>query len=328
METNNNFPSEPQHKSFNHWFWLAVIAIVLVGGGIIYALNMDDSIEVVQETKDWKTYTSPLGYSINYPATWIVIQSEEEVRPVNPDIDNGMSAQYFKLRIEDQTLDQLREGLKKTIAGRDVIESEITLGGEKAFAYTEKFPLFYESGQIRSLGYEVIVQHNGKVFYLWTQKYNLSEVKQIFASFKFTDSVSTADWKTYTNVQYGFQVQYPANWTVTEDGYVYFQSLDYKKLLDNNNKYCSDNNPMTECLSEPYGQSVTFSAELGDRDSKQLKGQKIFNGVTFDKYVDGGLFGDYTTYVTLHNGINYTFTTDEGNLPHMEEILSSFKFTK
>jgi hypothetical protein len=37
-------------------------------------------------------------------------------------------------------------------------------------------------------------------------------VSQIFATFKFTAPVSTADWKTFTSMKYGFSIKYPTDW--------------------------------------------------------------------------------------------------------------------
>ncbi len=138
----------------------------------------------------------------------------------------------------------------------------------------------------------------------------------------------TANWQTYTNSKYNFQVQYPSNWVVKEEGSIVFRSLSYQKRLDDNDKNCSDNNEQTYCLSETYGESVSFDAELGDRPADQLKGQKVFNSVTFNRYSDGGLFGDYTIYTTLKNGVVLAFSTDDRNLPYLDQILSTFKFTK
>lgn len=138
----------------------------------------------------------------------------------------------------------------------------------------------------------------------------------------------TANWKIYTNAKYGFEVKYLSSWVVKEDGPVVFRSLSYQNRLDENSQNCSDNKEQTLCLSEMYGESVTFDAELGDRPSNQLKGQKVFNGITFNKYYDGGLFGNYTIYTTLKNGIVLAFSTDDKNLSYLEQILSTFKFTK
>lgn len=140
----------------------------------------------------------------------------------------------------------------------------------------------------------------------------------------------SATSKTYTNTKYGFEVQYPSNWIVKEEGdYIAFRSSDSQKGVEENTKNCNDNNPQTSCNPEYYvDENVSFSAEIGDRATTPLKGTKTFNGIKFNKYVEGGLFGDYTTYVTIKNGINYAFYTDEQNVSYMEQILTTFKFTK
>ncbi len=46
---------------------------------------------------------------------------------------------------------------------------------------------------------------------------------EILSTFKF---VSTANWKTYTNAQYGFEFKYPSNWTYDGDYRIYFDKID------------------------------------------------------------------------------------------------------
>lgn len=39
-----------------------------------------------------------------------------------------------------------------------------------------------------------------------------------------SQNINTSDWKTYRNEEYGFEVQYPGNWSVYSDKFVYFES--------------------------------------------------------------------------------------------------------
>lgn len=112
-----------------------------------------------------------------------------------------------------------------------------------------------------------------------------------------TNTQANSNLKSYTNTKYGFSVQYPANATVSVDGR-YFTSATK--------------------------QQVAFSAELGDREESSLQGAKTFNGIEFKKYAEGRSI----TYTTLKNGVVLAFITDQANVPFMEQIIATFKFTK
>ena len=138
----------------------------------------------------------------------------------------------------------------------------------------------------------------------------------------------TTDWKTYRNDKYGFEVKYMPDWTVKEDGIVQFESLASQKAGEENGRNCRDNDEKTPCMDEFNGEKVIFEAMLGDRHEDQLKGQRVFNNVTFQMYQESGLAGLYTYYSTIHKGVGLVFSADETNVKYLEQILSTIKLIR
>lgn len=201
---------------------IIILILILVGiGG--YLLWRKDFISIEQtsnwktdylskysikdETINWKNYASGLGYSVNYPSDWNVSVSattpvkadgllniysstlsvgEESIQPSQPELFGGVPFQYFVVMLDTsqfnpvvvRTFEQVRKSEKENFGGRDRIESPVIFAGEKGYAYTEKF-------DDKKSFLEIIVQHDKKIYHIFTQKYNLDEVKKIFASFKF-----------------------------------------------------------------------------------------------------------------------------------------------
>ena len=167
-------------KGFTNIVLAGIIVMFLAIAGYFAVIEMTklENQPPMDNIDWWNLYESDLGYWVNYPPTWVT--SSDQISPAQPEIFNGMPVQYFMVRIEDQSLETIRQNNNKNIGGQNLIESEIILGGKNAYAYTEKFP--NETIEF----YEVLLEHNGKVFRIWTQKYNLDEVKQIFSTFEFT----------------------------------------------------------------------------------------------------------------------------------------------
>jgi hypothetical protein len=100
-----------------------------------------------------------------------------------------------------------------------------------------------------------------------------------------------ADWQTYTNTQYGFELKYPSN---------------FKALTDQENLYGW---PQAVVLFYSGGQSYDLPVEVWDSEAEY---QEKYKGVTFTRQV----FQKGDKFITLVN---------MNNDPVVDQIIASFK---
>ena len=146
METNSNdyLELEPKHKSFNHWFWVGVIAIALIAAGLIYTLNknsgLDESEEPNQgeELKGWQSFKhGKYNYVFEYPADEYLLNpsddftgDEDRIVLVSKVDDSRIIVEYFD---EGFSLSKIRQNFAPT--GFEDIDPEAKKIGANTFYY-------------------------------------------------------------------------------------------------------------------------------------------------------------------------------------------------
>jgi len=140
----------------------------------------------------------------------------------------------------------------------------------------------------------------------------------------------TADWKTYNNAQYGFQLKYPSTWIInveTQNGFVLsFTSPEMKKDIENE---------MPDAIPEIYlriKQNDNLSLEqfiekdAGGKDSILSKKETKINNYPAFKCVIGGMVDDTVYYWTKDQKSIFVFST-WSNEDVLNQMLSTFQFT-
>jgi hypothetical protein len=133
---------------------------------------------------------------------------------------------------------------------------------------------------------------------------------------------ATANWKTYTNSQYGFEFKYPSNLKVDE--------CDPSFIYLNGN--CDSDAPYSGLIQIEDPKSITIdknaefkTINLGGIQAKQYSGQvsSVGPGPEDGANSEGIFFSkDNKTW-------HLEFIADtSGNFPGMDQILSTFKFTE
>lgn len=146
-----------------------------------------------------KTYTnSDLGYSIEYPDSWIVedyspdaLNSDVRIHPANPDllpVQPTITADYIHIRFESSPLGTARGIASSHVGGNDMVESKIIFAGQDAYFYSHQDYPNPDETVPTVIFRGIILEHNGKVISIYTHKYQLTEVKKALASFKFIDT--------------------------------------------------------------------------------------------------------------------------------------------
>ncbi|MBI3631492.1 MAG: hypothetical protein HY219_01325 [Candidatus Staskawiczbacteria bacterium] len=182
------------------------------------------------QTTDWKTYDkTDLGFSFRYPKTWIV----------NDDLTSNSGvidiSNYDPYKKQDQFLNKgeikiqiniykksANVSLKDFISSFTYMESNIKATSVKDVniaGINGIFSNLYEGGtyylpQSSTKGISITIFNHPE-----SRETFKETVDQLLSTFKFTNPATdqTADWKTYTNNEYGFEIKYPSVGSISEN---------------------------------------------------------------------------------------------------------------
>ena len=172
---------------------------------------------------------------------------------------------------------------------------------------------------------------------------------QILSTFKFIDN-STADWKTYTNVEYGFEIKYPGDWKDYDPARPRLLNSDKYQIVYDVGDIESFNKKVSDLYKQnkfAEAESLRANIECDETNScpKIISRSPIvlggINGEEFMLRYSGRRVDDPLGYIDeLHqtiikDGKVYSFWTshsddeqDKGAFEILRKILSTFKFTK
>lgn len=154
--------------------------------------------------------------------------------------------------------------------------------------------------------------------YVYTK--NKSSKNSDSANTQATSTIQTADWKTYTNNEFGFQVKYPANLEVKETSL----SAESKYITISPIGYIGDGAPIFVIKGGKDIQSY-------ESYKKQIQSLIISEkNVTIDNvsakriHANSEIGGTMDSIFLAHNGNNFSITMN--SFTEQEQILSTFKF--
>jgi len=163
-------------------------------------------------------------------------------------------------------------------------------------------------------GSSIAVLTEGKE-YLYAILGDSNLTDQILSTFRFIEPIDTSDWQTYNNEEFGFEVKYPADWTIEsslsdEDTVVFGMPFPGEIFI-----YESIGFRMTDLTLEEWQ-----AQELGPSEVQKVS-ETTFNGERALR-IETGLPIGIITYVK-HNGVLYSFP---GHRLFNNGMLSTFRF--
>ncbi len=185
----------------------------------------------------------------------------------------------------------------------------------------------------------------GSVYWWQEVKKEQEASKQPAANSNQETQTSTSDWKTYINTEYGFEFQYPNDWSIVQaDGKASYEitAVASKEKLSNPN-YGSEGvgpdiifNHYSSISEEPENKSNNFNAktiqEFIDRNILISENKKInFAGYEAYEMTRGGLGASYAIMINKNGQVYeilFTSKAYKSELNSVEnQVLSTFKFT-
>lgn len=141
---------------------------------------------------------------------------------------------------------------------------------------------------------------------------------------------STADWQTYRNEDYKFEIKIPTNY-ITEETGIKEISFSNKELVDaelQNIKNCNDDKEETVCAPEMIDSRLEFTAYFQFSEKEKInKKVETLNGVSWHIFEVPGLYS-ITYYETQKDNQQYHFSSMTSQQEEIRKILSTFKFLK
>jgi hypothetical protein len=319
---------------------IIVVASVILFGGVFayqyFATKNNDQLQVQsqqqvtnQQTNNnqptnqiagWKTYTNTqYGFEIKYPDGW----------------DNKIGGQgkmgEFSLLSLDINKNSSDFNLNRTPYVRLVVENENFRLGTRDW---KKFELGQIRGNISysATVYEIVfVSSQGQNFYITTKNNPETDniTKQILSTFKFTTPIDqTAGWKTYTNTQYGYEIKYPKDWSIsTSSG-----GLGIYCNFQNGDKKCEGLENVGIGVPGPGIGITVKQVSFADFTKDYVVNNKeyyLLDGATGWKFSGGPVISvGSSDYIFATKNSNSYIITYVSMAPIQNQIISTFKFTK
>jgi len=311
-------PEMPQKSGLPAWasVLIVVLSVMIVGlisyGAYHYFAPQSEPVELptageeepaeepTDQTADWQTYRNEeYGFELKYPEDWKTeeIFSDAQSMPIavgNEDYDyvkytifSPVSEDFFihfGLRREDEKNIRVHYDMGTGLGGGVRVDDDILVGGistkvrytiDEGYIYCIQFleePIIVD-------GHEIFIHVDTNFPFpgFKADSTELKTIKLILSTFKFIEA-DTADWQTYRNEEYGFEVRYPKDW-------------DYKKgmgytigaIYDKEGNVMIANNSWSRNLNI---QGETFEEAIKNDEPRMFIGEEKSELITYQKIID------------------------------------------
>ena len=216
-------------------------------------------------------------------------------------------------------------------------QSSTTVNGIEALSYT------YSAGLPLSQTRDIIISQDNYVYMITFDEFNpdtenmelmLSKYHQILSTFKFipTSTLDISNWKTYRNVEYGFEFKYPESLEIYDYGSIEERLLGVSLTLKNHTAPFME----FEILDKTPSDLIASARQ-------RLTDPQVSKNIVDEKYsidrVEGRNIGnsgeigfEQSIYreivITLDNEKSLLITSVDFEESYIDRILSTFTFTK
>jgi len=326
------------------------------------------SIANNNEMTNWKTYKNEkYGFEFKYPADWrLNSETIDKVESVKEGFDTGSS--HVQLFTKDKDNHTQKLEIFFYIPNTTNNEYELMVRSPKAVVkefddikwYTGKvsevsdreyFDAFTAKAEVNK-SYAGVTTNTIRISATGYTSFNEEKEGSVYSqeladkslkvlsTFKFTDSISTSDWKTYKNDRYKFEFRYPENATLsTPSGN---NDILNNTVISFDDKSTTYNNA---AISINIYRKGVFKQPLANNKCEIYKhSTDIYDGITADIVEQkdcpgsegspiGGSGHTLTAILFLSNETDLVYQANLGNdyIRHYNianQILSTFKFTK
>ncbi len=315
------------------------------------------------DTSNWQTYRNEeYGFEVKYPAGWEIGTGSVTSYPQNN--NRTLAIKFFEplYLIESQFPGPQGEFLFEVYRNTQVLSlnawiDAFQLRNPSGGTLLRENTAFSLSGinarkllffSFDSTWNSILVSTNDYVFSLSYYDYAGNDPSadfhrdiydQILSTFKFIEPDATANWKTYRNEQYGFEVQLPVGWLVEKERdelhFLSPRAQEGKKLYEQEKKklYAGEKSEFVGDCCPPYYDFVfttatSYPKDIITKDPITNNEEVIISnfGVRFLFYgIVGSMWGG-TYYATEKEGLVYNFELINVKEDVIRQILSTFKF--
>lgn len=343
---------EPQNQPamVRPWLLIVFLIVILAAGGYwgwqYWTKTKTPTVAptTVTSTTDLKTYTnSTYNFSFKYPSDW-------EAKEVTVGGVYSLSIGYRPIAMKEDysgfvyiSKEKLADAITRE---KDSFNTNSTFDGQSitTFGGTSATKLSFTNNTDKTLKPVIyLIEKDTNLFIITGEGNSLdksinSKVSTILSSFKFTtpiSTVSTADWKTYTNTDYNYSIKYPSTWTVD------LASKDSRGktlatfLAPGMNNAPHDKTVVIQ-VSLTTNVSRVDSADYIKRNGNRIISTSpvIVGGVSTDKFIVNVNNGyEVLVYVeknseTYSLGLRNTAPSDKEYIDNFNLMLSTFQFSK
>lgn len=297
-----------------------LVGVLVIGVLIITSQTPQPSPD---ETANWKVYKdASYGYEIKYPPVWSIKTANNVISfypaAITPEVWRNIQQSIpvsepnvsIKM-LSTPFIQSISSNLLQPIAKSQFILQPkiITVDQIQGYYYqplcAPQCPIYinlpYDDGN-KTLQLSLSLLGKDNIEYI-RQQFNVeitdadeNTFLTMISTLKLNTNFSTADWKTYTNTKYSYEIKYPPNWFLNsfypdniklksdEYNWVHISPMDPDKapelittgllikILDNNNNYSSKDYVSKVILPANAAQLKAFRGELPvELDPKNIK---------------------------------------------------------